>query len=179
MLVERIDNLEWNAMHDIRALPTFGFHLTLDGLPQTPSYPRMLREVRDRMLGSEHSKCVLLSQLFREITLAFSTECLPILNEWLETGEEEKVKAVAFLLRDSPPSFVFTHRTFVERLLGIAHAIGEECLRVVSDSLENPSISEGRFNVSLSERASEMARAYSTGTPQRRFYESLAEDAGD
>ncbi len=51
MLLDRIDTLERDAMRDVRALPTLGFDLKLDGLPQHPCYRGMLGEVRDRMLA--------------------------------------------------------------------------------------------------------------------------------
>ena len=41
----------------------------------------------------------LVPQLFREITLHFTANCLPVLDEWIETREKDKLEAVAYLLK--------------------------------------------------------------------------------
>ena len=189
MLLARIDTLEWDAMRNIRALPTLGFDLELDGLPKHSSYQSMLREVRDRTLGPKRpAKEFMIPQLFREITLGFSTDFLPILDEWLESKEDEKVKAVASLLKESPPSFIFTHTKFVGRLLGIAHDIGEKCFDHVSRALYSSSITQGRHgfrgqpfpkDIALKDSASAIAKSCESGSPQWRFYDSLAKHAED
>ena len=187
MLLDRIDTLEWDAMRSIRGVPTLGFDFKLEGLPQHSSYQSILREVRDRTLGPEcPAKHFLVPHLFREITLGFSTDFLPILDEWLDSKADEKIKAVASLLKESPPSFIFTHAKFVGRLLGIAHDLGEKCFESVSSDLSYPSITQGRYgvrgqpsleDVALRDAAWRSPSLVNDGSPQWQFYGSLAKHA--
>ena len=188
MLLGRIDTFEWDWKRDAGALPILGFAFGLEGLAQDPRYLDMLRQVRDRTLAVDYRNVYLIPQLFREITLRFSADCLSVLEEWVVTGERGKVEAVAYLLKEAPPSFVFTQTAFVARLLDIAHAIGEKCSRVVSSHLQAPSITQGRQGVSgqpfpqdiaLRDRASEAARSCPPGSLQWLFYDSLATHAVD
>jgi hypothetical protein len=187
MLLDRVETAEWDVIINIRPLPTLGFDLQLDGLPQHPEYPSMVREVRDRSLGPAfRGKDVLFPQLFREITLDFTTDFVPILNEWLESKDESKIKAVGSLVKESPPDLIFTYSDFIGRLLGSAHDIGEACFETVSDTLKCSSITQVKYgnvgqpfpeDFALRDRASAMAKASQPGSPQWRFYDSLAQYA--
>jgi hypothetical protein len=188
MLLHRLDTFGWSAVREAHAFPILGFDKKLEGLPEHPAYPDMLREVRDRMLAPQRQYGFLVPQLFREITLNFSTDCLSVLDEWVETRERDKVEAVASLLKESTPDFVFTQTEFVGKLLGVAHAIGDECFRTVVGFLRAPPITEGRQGVpgvpfpqdlALKEKAAAAARSWQTGSPQWRFYDSLARHAED
>jgi hypothetical protein len=183
MLFERIDTFDWDALRGARAIPALGFDLKLEGLPLDRSYPSMLREVRDRTLASERRNAHLIPRLFKEITLDFSTDFFPTLAEWLETNDKDKVEAVAYLLTESPPDFIFTHTAFVGQVLRIAYAIGDECSKVVSGHLRTSAIAEGRQgtagqpfpqDIALKDRATATAKLYQMDSPQWRFYDSLA-----
>jgi hypothetical protein len=183
LLLDRIDAFDGDVLQGARALPPICFNLKLDGIPKDPCYPDMLREVRDRALAPEHPHAHLIPGLFKEITLDFTTDCWAILGEWLETNEKAKVEAVARLLDESPPDFIFTRTAFVERILGIAHAIGDECFDIVCHHLQNPSITEGREgvvgqpfpqDVILRDKATASANSCQIGSPQWKFYDSLA-----
>lgn len=188
MLLDRVNTLEYDCMRDIQALPNLGFDLRLEGLPQAAEYLDILREVRDRALALNRRNAFLIPQLFREITLNFSTNCLPVLDEWIATREKHKVEAVAFLLRESSPAFVFIHKKFVANLLEIAHDIGDQCLSIVSSHLQSPSITQGKQGVTgepfpedidLRDKATSTAKSYPPGSPQARFYDSLVKLAED
>jgi len=188
MLLNRVDACESRAMWETRALPLAGFDAKLEGLPRAPAYPTMLREVRDRTLTPNRRSGFLIPHLFREITLNFSADCLPILDEWIEMREKDKVEAVAYLLKEAPHDFVFTQAVFVGRLLEIAQAIGHECFTIVSSSLQSPSrfLVKNRVrgqpfpeDIALRERASEMVKTCLPGSPQWRFYQSLADHGED
>jgi hypothetical protein len=188
MLLGRIDTFEWDWKRDAAALPILGFAFGLEGLTQDPRYLDMLREVRDRTLAIDHRNGYLIPKLFREMTLRFSTDSLSVLDEWVVPGERSKVEAVAYLLKEAPPAFIFTNKDFAARLLGIAHQIDDGCFKIVSDLLQTPAISLGREGVSgqpfpqdleLRERSSDAARSYPPGSPQRIFYDSLFAYAED
>jgi hypothetical protein len=188
MLLERIDRFEWDTLRDVRALPILGFDFGLEGLPQDPDYPQMLREVRDRSLALDRRNGHLIPQLFREMTLRFSTNYLPILDEWMETKEKDKVVAVAYLVREAYPAFVFSQATFVGKLLDIAETIGEECVGMVSSSLRASAISGMRHGIPgepfpedilLRDNALAMSESCLHGSARWRFYNSLSSHAKD
>ena len=120
------------------------------------------------------------------MTLNFSTDYMHLLNEWLMTPEPDKVEAVAFLLREAPPDFIFAHSEFVTKLLEIADSVSVECLASVSDHLRTPSVTQGRNGIRgqpfpqdllLRDRASDMVKKCLPGSPAKRFYSDLAEIA--
>ncbi len=186
LLMDRVDSFTWGLPLAVDPLPTLGFARRLDGFARDPGYPEMLRQVRDRALERNRPGRFLVPKLFRELTLNFTTDYLPVLDEWIEDGHEDRLMAVAELLRESPHDLVFEQAGLVEKLLDAASAVGEACYRQIAGLLSTPSVIRGRQgvvgqpfpqDVALRDRASAMANTCRPGSPAWRFYMSLAESA--
>lgn len=188
MLLRRIDTFGRDYTGKVQALPSIGFNSKLEGLPQDSGYQDLLREVRDRMIAPGPSNRSLIAGLFKEITLDFSTDCLSVLGEWLESSDESRIFAISLLLMEAPHDYIFVQSSFVVKVLNIAHSLGDECYRHVSANLRNPSITRGKSGIpgeafpedlALKEQASTMAKACCPGSPQWEFYNSLVEHSKD
>ena len=71
-------------------------------------------------------------QLFREVSSGFeSAASLRVLEEWITSGNADKIKSAAHLVSGAQPEFVFEHVGFVSNLLERAHAAGDDCYQSV------------------------------------------------
>src|SRR5207244_1607353 len=56
----------------------------------------------------------------------YDATALQTLSEWLESGDVQKIRVVAQLLRGAPPSFVFDDEHFIEQLFNLADQIDKD-----------------------------------------------------
>lgn len=108
---------------DYKAIP-FEFHYGMKRLRSTLEFPEMLRRIRDWMLrgGSWWFKA---PDVLERVSGGWNEPLYNILLEWVESGEEEKLKAVSFIVRDLNSGSLFYNlcreilcRTNQEQILG-------------------------------------------------------------
>ena len=168
-------------------LPHGGFQDPPIDLTKSPDQETILREVRDASLEPGWHIDDWIPQLFREISSGFdSAASLKVLDEWINSGNADRIEAAAHLLSEARPEFVFKHIEFVSNLLERAHASSYDCFGSVSSSLANSAQSGGRSgtlgepmpqDVALRDQASAVANQFDAGSPTSGFYSSLAEHA--
>ncbi len=168
-------------------LPHGGFQDPPIDLTKCPDQETILREVRDASLEPGWHFNYWIPQLFREISSGFeSATSLKVLDEWIDSGNADRITAAAHLLSEARPEFVFKHIGFVTNLLERAQAASYDCYQSVSSSLASSAQSGGRTgtlgepmpqDVALRDQASAVANQFDAGSPTSRFYSSLAEYA--
>lgn len=100
---------------------------TLEGLRESDDYEDMLREVRSYLLNEDVS-AYMASNLFLSLSNGLDETGLEILNEWIESGEEEKMKAACRVFHDIAYDFVLEYPDFVQDTLESAESHSREML---------------------------------------------------
>lgn len=169
---------------EFQPLPYTDFHVGLEGLFSSPQYCELLREVRDQSTQQHWVYAFWMPKLFRFISAAYCTQALGVLDEWIGSGDSERINAAAHLLREADPDFLFVHHDFVQRLLTRAGAAGPECLRNVSSNLFAAVVS-GTYSsapgeppprlVDQRDGAQELASRYANNPHIARFYRSVVD----
>ena len=185
-LLDRIRN-EHNGNSRYYALPILGFRDPLVGLGTGPEQEKTLRYIRDASLEQGQSIGYWIPQLFREISLGFeSATSLIVLDEWINSGNANRIKAAACLVSGAQPGFIFKHVGFVSNLLERAYAASDDTYQAVSSTLASTALSGARSgtpgqpmpeDVAAREQAKAVAGTFNAGSPAYRFYASLAESA--
>jgi hypothetical protein len=186
LLLNRIERGEEGPERHYEPLPYGEFQPKLEGLDESHEYQNMLCDIRDRSLHPQSRARFWLPRLFQIAAAGYPPVSLTVLNEWINSGDAEKIEVASSLLRDAPSEFVFTHRGFVTTLLERAYATGEECYQKVNSDLFCSAISGGRSgslgqpmpaDVALREQAAAVARTFTMGSPGHRFYDLLVKYA--
>ncbi len=113
---------------------------------------------------------------------------LQALSEWLESGEDRKIRLVARLIREAPTTFVFDNEGFVEQLLSTAAQIHKNVSEQMSASLLESTMPFGyvvsvipgqpsREHIQVRDRAQQVAGKYSLGSAMQEFYMDLTKEA--
>ena len=124
-LLDRIKK-EHNGKSRYDALPILGFQDPLVGLGTSSDQETMLRNIRDASLEKRQSVGRWIPQLFREISPGFdSATSLKVLDEWINSGNANRIKAAARLVSEARPGFVFQHVGFVSNLMERAYAASD------------------------------------------------------
>ena len=186
LLLNRIMN-DRNSDPLYHALPLLGFDQPLTGFSTSSEREDILRGVRDISVESSPAIRYWLPELFREISLGFKSDAaLNVLNEWVNSGSPEKIRAASQLTFRAHPNFVFENVEFVSNLLECAHVANEETFVNVSGDLMASASSGTRSgtpgepfpeDVALRDNASAIADQFDLGSPANRFYASLAQNA--
>ena len=168
-------------------LPVLGFKDPLVGLTTTPRHEDILRKIRDASLEEGRSVGYWIPQLFREISSGFeSAASLKVLEEWINTGSGDRIKAAALLVSSADPSFSFKNVEFVSNLLERAQVASYDCYQSVSSNLSRSALSGIRSgtpgqpmpeDVAMRDQAAAVASRFDSGSPTFRFYDSLAKSA--
>jgi hypothetical protein len=146
----------------------------------------MLRKVRDRSLNPDWTELFWLSKLYSYISNNFSLTSLEVLNEWINTKNEEKIIAVGILVKEAPSNFVFLHSYFVSNLLVSAQEISDDCYEEVRSDLSNSALygvktglmgEPSHEDQKIRDRAQEFMEMYPAGSPTWNFYKWLSERA--
>ena len=169
------------------ALPLMGFQNPLVGLAAGPEQEIILREIRDTSDVEGSSIQYWIPQLFREASLDFeSAASLKVLNEWINSGDGDKIESAARLVAEAQPVFVFQEVEFTVNLLERAYAAGFDCYRSVVSNLTSSAISGTRSgtpgqpmseDVAMKDQASEVLNQFDAGSPPYKFYASLVKFA--
>lgn len=89
---------------------------TLKGLRESDNYEDMLREVRGYLLNEDNSAFVA-ENLFLSLSNGLDETGLEVLTEWIESGDEERIKAVCRVLLRAAYDFVLENPDFVNETL--------------------------------------------------------------
>lgn len=189
-LLERIDlakKTKYSSEDRFQPLPYKNFFDNrLNGILSSPHYKKMLQKVRDKSLNPDWQDSFWLPKLYSYISENVSLTALEVLSEWIDTGDEEKIKSVALLVKDTPVDFVFLHPDFVSNLLMSAQAISDDCYEEVRSDLSNSALygvktglmgEPSHEDQKIRDRAQEFMEMYPAGSPTWRFYKWLSEQA--
>jgi len=151
-------------------------------------FPRWLRQIRDWIAAKTDSwhRQEAGGELFAAVAGRFDASVLDVLEEGASSGDPDHMTAVAAILRQAPPTFVFDNVEFVRRLLGWAERLGEEHVQRLGGALSAAAVSGVRSgvpgqpfaeDVSQRDRSREIADGLPKGSPEERFYRSLQRSA--
>ena len=166
-------------------LPHREFRDCLKGIFSSPNYKSIVKKVRDRIISNERD-IFWIPILFSEISKNYSPESIEILNEWIDTGEKDKIVGIGILIQEAPTDFLFDNTEFVSKLIETSYNISEECHSKIIESLNCVKRSEVRsgilgepfpIDVKLRDLGEEYAKKYQKGSPTERFYYSLSKSA--
>lgn len=166
-----------------RPLPITGFKYPLDGFISSDNYATLLREVRNSFLEESNGIRHWLPRLFKEISSGFHPVSLAIIQEWVDSGEREKIVSAILLLEEAPEDFIFEHEGFVIYVIERAHAAGGDCYTQVAFALSHSvrfGLRSGAHgqpfpqDVTLRDKAMEAIKRYSLGSLAYQFYDELA-----
>ncbi len=169
------------------ALPVLNFQQPLDGLVSSRDIVDILRDIRNAALEPGWNIKWWVPKLFLEVSSGFeSAASLEVLQEWINSGDPNKIRHAAQLVSGANPGFLFDKLEFTSNLLVRASEAGHKCYLTVCGTLSGIAIS-GSYSrapgqpsprhVALKERALKVADQYDHGTPANSFFSSLAKDA--
>jgi hypothetical protein len=171
---------------DYQPLPYDATRFYLTHLAKAPEFLDLLREIREYALRQEWQYGFWIGRLFIMASSGLTGESLAVLKEWVDTGEANKIVAVARILQEASHGFVFAKHEFVAHLLTSASELNEQVLRSVGSSLfavaytgeysSTPGQPPRRL-VEDVERAGELAETYSSNREVYNFYRAVAESA--
>lgn len=189
LLFKRINNMKRTQIITsykyYQPLPYHDFRDCLKGIFLSPNYKSIMKRVRDRIISNERD-IFWIPILFSEISKNYSPKSIEILNEWIDTGEKDKIVGIGILIQKAPTDFLFDNTEFVSKLIETSYNIGEECHSKIIRSLNYVKISEvwsGKLGepftieVKLRDLGEEYAKKYQKGSPTERFYYSLSKSA--
>ncbi len=185
LLIQRIEQHIENFKGEYQPLPDgelkYSFKLSEDSKSQEIIYT-----ICELSLNKNHTIKYWLPKLFQAVLLNITAFSLIVLDEWINSGESEKVQAVSLLLSAMPQSFAFTQVEFMTNLLEKAYILGDLCYEVVSDNLfialttgsRGGTLGEPcREDVTLRDQSLAIASQLLIGSPAHKFYSSLAKHA--
>lgn len=155
---------------------------------ETSQYEQILRAVRNWCFDKTGNWVFTYfgPRLFKMVSAGFDGTTLKILEEWILSADTHQLEAVAFLLREASPSFVWENQPFIVNLLNQAQRYGTTCYKRVSDSLYLTVVQGERHgpagqpfpqDIELKERSYELMATLPIGSPAHRFYKLLFETA--
>jgi hypothetical protein len=194
-LLNRIENAQSSENKNYQAIPFSGLKSHLNSIDKSGEYGDILREIRDQALKvfqkykfwcNNHSLHI--SKLFKEVSLGFNPISIKVLEEWIDSEDCEKIQTVSSFLNHAPQSFVLTNVDFTANLLEQAYNLSDNCYKTVSSHLcsRYPSTYDVRVctpgepiseDVAMQNKALDIAKQFTTGSPAHKFYSSLAESA--
>ncbi len=153
---------------------------------ETPQYEQILRAVRNWCFEKTGNWVFTYfgPRLFKMVSAGFDGTTLKILEEWILSADTHQLEAVASLLREASPSFIWENQPFIVNLLNQAQRYGTTCYKRVSGSLYLTVVQGERHgpvgqpfpqDIELKERSYEMMGKMPIGSPAHRFYKLLFE----
>jgi len=145
----------------------------------------LLRRLRDEYRGGGWPRVATFPYLYAEIGRA-SDDAVSILDEWVDSGDDDRVRAAASLFGRAPQNYVFDDPDLIERWLGAAEMTSSDALAAVRSSFwssVHSGVKSGQplhpfpRDVEIQRRSTELASRYDRGSQVRRFYEALATEA--
>jgi hypothetical protein len=185
LLLKRIEKYIEGSKGEYQPLP-YGELKYSFKLSENSNSKEIIYAICELSLNKTHAIKSWLPKLFQTILLNLTAFSLIVLNEWINSGESEKVQAVSLLLSAMPQSFAFTQVKFLTNLLEQADILGEQCYEIVSDNFFIALTTGSRggtlgepFQEDVTLRAQSLAIAsqFLIGSPAHKFYSSLAKFA--
>jgi transcriptional regulator with XRE-family HTH domain len=102
------------------------------------AYSDLLRTVAEWMRAGKEKPFLFdyrARELFETSFGPFNSETVQFLEEWIATSDESDVRLIADILGEADHTFVFTHRSFVERFLEKAKQVSPKSLKGATSSL--------------------------------------------
>ena len=182
----RIKGQEEYQNHDYQPISAQGYSEAFKNISSSPEYCRLLKKVRDQALISNEDLVYFLSHLYRYMSNGYSKASLDALDEWIETGESDKIIAAACLLQSAPSRVVFENVDLISKLLEKSYLLGEESHKKVRENLFKITVSGGGFgspgkpmpkDVKLNEDSEKVMKDFPPGSASFRFFESVRDHA--
>lgn len=158
-------------------------HKQISPLKNSKDYQKILRKIRDKACIDYVDNYWYL-MLFKIISGNFNDISLKILEEWIDSGDSEKMKGVGNLVRHAYPDFVFNHPEFVEKILIASKRAGGDCQRSVGGSLFGNVVSRTKGgtigqptpeDIKMKNESKKLMEKYSPGHVAHDFYKNLLE----
>ena len=108
------------------------------------AYAELLRTVAEWMRAGKNKPFLFgyrAKELFETCFGPFDGETVNFLEEWIATSDERDLRLIADILGETDHTFVFTHRSFVERYLDKAKQVSPDVLKQAAGSLLGSAIS--------------------------------------
>lgn len=190
-ILKRIDLYKSQPGEKYKPLPFDGldiyphdFELTIR---ERKIYIESLYEIMERACHSEGAAKFWLPILFRSATRLTGLG-LELLDRWLNSGQPDKIKAAALLLREAGPDFVFAQKNKVCRWLetvskidleSYEHLCGDLFQAAVAGIRSGPAGQPKPQDVNLRDNALKVLDELTPHTPTWRFYNALLIHAED
>lgn len=158
------------------------------GLMEVEAGPRLLREFLDWSLNESDD-----ISITRRVGEAVSGLCgnyaqplLDLLLDWMSSGTQAHAALVAMVLRESQPTHIYEHPTFIRDILNAAELIGEDALADIRSSIVVATLSGIRGgipgepfpeDVRLEQHCVQMLESLSRAEPAFDLYDELLKDA--
>lgn len=139
--------------------------------------------IRDELLAFDEGEII---KIFAYFANGYDATALQALSDWLESGVEQKIRLVAKLIQEAPPTFVFDNEAFVERLRSTAAVINKDVSKQMGNALLSsamPFAFEGipdllsNERVQIRDRARQTAYKYPSNSAMHEFYMDLNKEA--
>jgi hypothetical protein len=153
------------------------------------AYSELLRTVAEWMRAGKN-KPFLFSyrarELFETCFGPFDGETAKFLEEWIATSDDGDLRLIANILGEADPSFVFTHRPFVERYLEKAKQVSPEVLKRANSSLFSSAIGGIRSgtpgepmprDIEMREESEKILQSLPRFSPAYELYDNLRKHA--
>ncbi len=161
--------------------PSLRFH-------ETAVYEKLLRQIRDwaSVKTDDWIRSYFGPNLFKMVSAGFDETTLKVLQEWIVSGDKQKLEAAASLLSKAPRTFVFMQSQYVVMLLEQAEKQGKKCYERVCSWLMSTATAGSRSgtpgqpfpeDIHLRDRSHEFTSQLPGGSPAFKFYKTLYEEA--
>jgi len=190
MVVEfLLKRIEYARDNDVRAreyapLPYLDFEHDFFDVSKFKDAAKYLQKVLELSIKPEGLDIFWLPKLFKLLSSNFSKESIDILEGWINSGKEENIIAISFLLREANQEFLFSQYEFIGKLLEKATGISAECLKSVKSNLFGIAVSGGttrthgqpsQKSIDLKNKGEGVSKKFSTSQPGFKFYLEIAE----
>ncbi len=158
---------------------------SLNGLRESGDYKNMLREVRSYFLNEDVS-VYMATNLFLSLSNGLDETGLEVLSEWIESSDEEKMKAVSRVFRRATYDFTLENPDFVQEVLEKTKSHSREMLDRFRKALHASASDGTRSGVAhqpfpkdkrLRDEAREIATDFPAWSMACEFYEELSQRA--
>ncbi|WP_426435623.1 helix-turn-helix domain-containing protein [Bradyrhizobium genosp. P] len=157
----------------------------------SPIHGELLRAVAEWMRTGKNKPFLFgyrAKELFETCFGPFDGETVTFLEEWIATSDEHDLRLIADILGEADPSFVFTHRPFVERYLEKTKQVSLDAVKRAIGALFGSAISGIRIgtpgepmqrDVSLKDESEKILQSLPRFSPAYELYNGLRKHAED
>jgi hypothetical protein len=188
-------------------LPSNYYENFLHNLSKYEEYKDKLRQIRELWFNCQsqvessrlitiykelytEASLICIEKSGRDFTLDVTPTSIELLEEWIQTGEDEKIRASAKLIsglnKRLNSDFIFQYLDIVEKLLEQAYQVSDECYEYVFSHLFSSSVYRLRSgilgkpfpeDIAMRDQASIIANQRFKGSPVHKFFQSLVKEA--